>query len=108
MAKANCENCVYYDPFEVEYTDGSKGRCRRNPPGLVAVSQFYDPVSMPDAVPAATTWPEVYSDDWCGHFTPKQDGPRLNPWDRPSPPPSKPYDNTSTRKPPTSNPHLTL
>lgn len=57
MTKPTCATCPFWDPDNFD-----EGDCRKNPPVVVMADIGLESGSMV----AATRWPQVDRDDWCG------------------------------------------
>lgn len=62
-----CCNCYFWDESK---EDKKIGKCRKNPPTILSVPQFYD--DLIDSTFNGKFWisvlPETESDDYCGSF----------------------------------------
>ena len=68
LATAWCDTCKFFD----ELTEGNRlGRCRRSNP-VPYVAGIVNPNS-PYKIEAATAWPIVAKDDWCGEHIARTD-----------------------------------
>ena len=61
-----CENCRFWDLYDVTVGCGAFGECHRNPPPPYYEDDKPEPVDI-------GRWPSTWHNDWCGEWQPAAD-----------------------------------